>query len=242
MTIVENRIKRFIERLVKHLKSLNESDFKQFSSQKCPDDSSARIKLTFDGRMFKEIDGAVDEFNVQSIYFILESPHKSEYDSFGIPKGAAKGTTGRKFKDSVIDVLNLLELKKNIFKKSNYEIFIINAIQYQTSLGELPKEYRSVVFQILWKIGCDKLFQEKINRINLEGEVIWINSCTNGDISRKQPEVNEFIASLSLWKDCDIGVEDKSNLADLVQNCLENSGVIAHRVIHPYNWNKYIID
>ena len=115
------------------------------------------------------------------IVVILESPHINEYnykDSTGeillrIPPMPAMGTTGLKLQKDFIDTAN------NLLKDGCYDVILMNAIQYQCSLGENPNENRDRIWLKMWLE--EERDKNLIKRLEEYKPDIIFNLCTEGD-------------------------------------------------------------
>lgn len=94
----------------------------------------------------------------QSIVLVIESPHKDEFrdPAFIAP---ALGKTGEYLERFLPQVLE--QLQRAAFVEGKYTLILANTIQYQCSLGELPKVYRDRVWGALWE-GEKAAFLERI--------------------------------------------------------------------------------
>lgn len=141
------------------------------------------------------------------VILVLESPHTDEFVG---TTGPAKGDTGKNIRTLFGEVCNL----RQCLGEGIYPLVLINAIQYQCSLGYATECFRDKVFAEVWNQGgkCD--FQSRIKAIFREGDVI-INACTAG---KKTPQ-NRVL------------VENALTELDLVQ-------LIMAKVEHPANWAR----
>ncbi len=126
----------------------------------------------------------------ENMAIILESPHKDEFSSTGIPLRPANGITGYK-----INLLLVKEMSKRQPKKMNkariYKVYLINSIQYQTSCYQALHNYhdyhtnwhtiRNYVFKALWNHGELGLQQDLKKRINLIHPSVMMNCVTGGN-------------------------------------------------------------
>lgn len=111
----------------------------------------------------------------KKIFLILEGPHINEYKSDAAP---AKGKTGQNIRNYL-----KLVIYRNLDKfivDTEYKVVLINAIQYQCSLGVKKSPYRNEVFLRCWnKFG----YHDFVTRLesNLNSGDIIINATTKGD-------------------------------------------------------------
>ncbi len=129
------------------------------------------------------------------IIMILESPHKHEFDkNTHTPIGPANGTTGRNIRKKINEcICNFISNSKNTnlidcFKMGEeFDLILMNAIQFQTSLGHSTKRrsskkiVRDDVFKGMWKHGGKEDFLKRLKKyMNLydQGGLI-LNLCTD---------------------------------------------------------------
>lgn len=111
------------------------------------------------------------------VLLIIESPHKKE---FAAPFGPAKGTTGELIRRYLREIIASLA-------SEDFGLFLMNAIQYQCSLGHPPKNFRDVVFPEVWhQYGRDDFIQ-RLRALACGYETLVINACTKGRI--KDPKL-----------------------------------------------------
>lgn len=143
---------------------------------------------------------------------VLESPHKEEFDYKNKRAiGPAIGTSGNNLKKYLPQVVfnylpdrtvdnKIYYAPEDQIPNGKYKVLLINAIQYQCSLGEDTKQYRDKIFSVMWKQlsvrndFCDRLKSHK--------PCVVINACTStGDKDRKsnvQNAINECQSKLNL--------------------------------------------
>lgn len=110
------------------------------------------------------------------IIIVLESPHKNEYSKELI--APAMGMTGKKIKFLFLNILND-KLKTNIKENEVYDLIIMNAIQYQASLGLNTKIFRDRIWLNIWIDGKGR--ENFIERIKAYNPDIIFNFCTKGN-------------------------------------------------------------
>lgn len=116
-----------------------------------------KYQLEYDGNQWniQEFKSITDHI----IVFVLESPHIKEFKN-GIPQQPLMN--GKKYFKHINKLINQsANFKLN--KTYIYSIYLMNAIQYQCSLGLETKYYRDYIFLYYWynlynkkilKIGC----------------------------------------------------------------------------------------
>lgn len=181
-----------------------------FSDSFCPDKwfrvhqmRSSTSKLPYQDMInFKE--GTLERR--QKIVIVLESPHIDEFEPKGHPC-PANGKTGR----------FLRSFWGKIFGDdyNDKDIVLVNAIQYQCSLGFSPIDglIRDSVFQELLAkpcFACD--FRKRVSNVICPGDIV-LNACTTGRAR--------------------IG---KKNNKEMVSEVLGSGGWCVINVAHPASW------
>ena len=148
-----------------------------------------------------------DRPKVSAIILILESPHTSEYE-YPTPKPAAGdgyGDTGRGLRSLFYAACPVHLFLPN----GDYPLVLMNAVQYQCSLGFNPKKYRNKVFLKCWDLFGKQDFENRLFSM-YKGNDIVINCCTAaGPKRRKLREVVE--ASCSLVGGSTLKIEHPAN-------------------------------
>lgn len=112
---------------------------------------------------------------LKCVIMILESPHIDEFLNNLRP---VKGQTGILIREHILQVKGL----------SNYKeqgLVLMNAIQFQCSLGYQTDCYRDDVFISSWQNGAKDNFISRLNEIFRAGDVI-LNCCTKGNVKNKE--------------------------------------------------------
>lgn len=243
------------------LNRINEFSIK---SEKCEDNLVATVEYINDEWKFKQNNilpnDRIAEPNIliknkvnDRIVIILESPHKDEYSKQ--ITAPAMGTTGENINKYLLDILNKKIGNPQIDKKE-YDVILMNAIQYQTSLGIDTEYFRDRVWLTLWNKG--DLRKEFIKRLEGYNADIVFNFCTNGShkkdliyiLDKKRNSSNmtfQYIDSLNLnikkKKDnnlyidekvvCKVTKKDNTNvylLKEFVQTAIEESNLSSSNV------------
>ena len=243
------------------LNRINEFSIK---SEKCEDNLVATVEYINDEWKFKQNNilpnDIIAEPNIliknkvnDRIVIILESPHKDEYSKQ--ITAPAMGTTGENINKYLLDILNKKIGNPQIDKKE-YDVILMNAIQYQTSLGIDTEYFRDRVWLTLWNKG--DLRKEFIKRLEGYNADIVFNFCTNGShkkdliyiLDKKRNSSNmtfQYIDSLNLnikkKKDnnlyidekvvCKVTKKDNTNvylLKEFVQTAIEESNLSSRNV------------
>ena len=146
----------------------------------------------------KKICNRIKKESLKTIVIVLESPHKDEFlnnDSVGV----AVGKTGENLFHWLPQVLlNYVpcEVEETTAKAKYhgakdiesgiYAIRIVNAIQYQCSLGEDTEKYRDDIFSKLW--DSSMVQNDFIDRLEKSHPDIIINCCTKGNYKKSEEE------------------------------------------------------
>ena len=149
--------------------------------------------------------------NIFNLLIILESPHVDEYkmDSDGgfSAIGPANGQTGRNLR-AYLDTATVEITRQINFKNpKEFNLFLMNAVPYQCSLGEKLKgqnsKNRDAIFLNCWKYAKED-FIERLTRYTNEKTIV-INACTKGTRKRGHDlnlsrQVDEAVTSLNVFK------------------------------------------
>ena len=179
---------------------------RQIESRCCPDQYVGTLSQILGRQDFSERLPAVMRPNLPCIIMVLESPHIDEY--IGTP-GPAKGFTGEMIRLHLQKALPLDGI-------SGYGLIVVNAIQYQCSLGVSTDLFRDRVFRAAWNFGGRESLGARVERLYRHGDIL-VNCCTKG----KDYEVN-------------------MPLRLLVEGELRRvlPGVRSIRRLHPSSWRK----
>lgn len=164
-----------------------------FNSNICEDNNVASIKYNInkwklkdnyilkDERKKNKSKVKVEQKKNKRIVIILESPHRNEYDinsKLGYP---ALGKTGENINNNLETVINT-KLKGKMELDQVYDIILMNAVQYQTSLGIDTKVFRDRIWLTLWIEN--NLRSDFIKRLKKYNPDIILNFCSKGDHTR----------------------------------------------------------
>jgi len=105
------------------------------------------------------------------IILILESPHIKEYQT-ETPRPAA-GLTGTNIRELFNEALCKIK------ESGKFKLLIMNAIQYQCSLGVPTDSFRDEVFKRVWDKFGGVDFVKRLNSTYKKGDIV-INACTKG--------------------------------------------------------------
>jgi hypothetical protein len=151
------------------------------------------------------------------LVLILESPRYNEYDSTGAPIRPANGTTGQNIFEHLCSILNnnnphsgkYCNLSTNLqgFLKAqqtnNIDVWIVNAIQYQCSMGIRPINH--IIKESNWIDEWCSGGNDLLNRCGTIGtiDIFFVNLCTKGNyVPMKQLVEDEVVNNLSSTNYC----------------------------------------
>lgn len=141
----------------------------QLEERACPDQYVGTLgQLRADGVIASRFMSSTRP-NHSAVLLILESPHIFE---FRHPLGPAKGTTGRLIAKHALCVPGL-------HGKDNASLVLINAIQYQCSLGEKPSRHRDEVFIAAWQNFGRSDFVARLKATYQASDLV-VCACTKG--------------------------------------------------------------
>ena len=109
----------------------------------------------------------------RALILVLESPHADEYIG---PPSPAKGSTGRNIVRYLAQVPGLTTL-------SGRPVVVMNAVQYQCSLGLKTAVCRDAVFTYVWTHGGRDDFVTRLRATYRKGDIVAC-CCTKGNFSR----------------------------------------------------------
>lgn len=214
---------------------------KQINNKPCPDEK--RYYICFKEDKFIISKKSSRKGDLPKLIFILESPHKREFNNEGKPLGPAKGRTGCKFDNALCNFLVLAQHHYDCFVHGEYEVWLVNAVQYQVSLGAKPKEYRSILFQVIWHSFGKKDFEKRLKKLLTpanQGSVIF-NACTKGS-EINTPNAKDLIKTMNLQQNDTLLKELKTtseniDLNQLVQKSIESLSEKSFKASHPSQWD-----
>lgn len=137
--------------------------------------------------------------NEYNIVIVLESPHKNEYNTdFRHPAIGSTGNNLNNYFKGLLDTLN-----NTIQNNTKCHVYLMNAIQYQCSLGYHTSIFRTEIFNSMWK--HHKKDEDFLDRLKDFYPNIIINLCTKTDNLQDivQEKINEFVnnnKTISLYK------------------------------------------
>ena len=221
-----------------------EKSLKNFSTERCPDQIVARIEVVkldeivqicmhkqcqvhgnsinnSNDFLRENIDIKEGKGGFKRVVLILESPHKDEFNIGNVSNpvnGPAYGKTGRNLNKFLAGILQRYASECGINEYEGfYDVILVNAVQFQCSLGENPRKHRDKTFWECWL--CKDVrddFMERVKKAinNFPENAIVINCCTKGGTSRSNQS--------------------------LVNIVLEDMGLTFFESTHPSSWDKEI--
>lgn len=176
----KREVKKIIKEYLSNSKKTNQKKYKQIknnnikgfinvdtSFKKCPDNYIGYVSIK-ESNLFALADlryvnrTKINDFNtseLQRIAIILESPHKLEFRSQ--LTAPALGATGKQIHLYLWKIL----YNASLLTEENQSVYLVNAIQYQCSLGVDTSVYRDIIFNAIWERKKKDLLLriEKIN-------------------------------------------------------------------------------
>ena len=232
-------LKKFFNDYAKKLDNLE--NFKNFNTNCCPDIIAGKngefwfSKEERDNR--KDFLDITDE-DIPTIVVVLESPHKDEFNNQNFPNGnPALGKTGKMLQEHFKAIL-----RKNISElPNNYRVILMNSIQFQCSLGEVPKKYRDYMWLSLW-FGTNNLFKNDfIRRLNSYNPSYIFNFCTIGNHTKIEFCLQKCSPEIYKKSMDDIQNMGKITIRSIVSSSIPQN-IIPFEDSHPSSWwNKKMI-
>ena len=162
--------------------------------------------ITNENERKKINDKVKKEKDCKVIALVLESPHKHEFfnnDTIRENPCPAMGTTGENihkyFSECLFKFIPYKKDKNKSVKINNcikmlngkYKVVLINAIQYQCSLGKDTKTFRDKIFSEMWENKEVKdCFRTRLGSYNPD---IIINCCTKGHYGDSEEDKKNYL-------------------------------------------------
>lgn len=158
--------------------------------RRCPDQYVGVIsEIEQEGDFTCRVPAAQRPRNLSCVLLVLESPHTSEFE--GRP-GPAKGTTGKR-------IIRYLREVPGLRDKRDFGLLLVNAVQFQCSLGLRTSEVRDAVFLDAWVNGGSTDFASRLQMLYRDGDLV-VNCCTRGNsrtaASHLRAQVQPTVASV----------------------------------------------
>jgi hypothetical protein len=136
----------------------------------CPDQYVGEVRAIESRRALAERGPAEQRPQSQPcVLLILESPHIREFIGDPAP---AKGPTG-------FSIATRLRSVPGLESVDSFGLLLMNAIQYQCSLGLPTTVARDDVFLEMWRLGGSENFIKRLKELFQPGDIV-VNSCTMG--------------------------------------------------------------
>lgn len=159
-----------------------------------------------DNKVIRKCEGVTVKKKLKRrLVIVLESPHIKEYGTKNIIGYPALGSTGVNINKGIVEIINK-KLSSIMEADKYYDIILMNAIQYQASLGVDTNVFRDRVWINLWL--KNNMRDDFIKRIKEYRPDIIINLCTKGNHNKDMLSIitnvettvigNKFIKSLDI--------------------------------------------
>lgn len=184
-------------------------------SEKVSDDIRGYLVFNGNWHFYKKNQYSSAEGHKKKLALVLESPHKDEYrinkvlqrtpnNGALIPQRPANGFAGNQI-DHFIQNRPWI---KRLSTSNIYEVFIMNAIQYQCSaydyiqgMKKTVRRLTDAIFLVMWnntKTGTTHFQSDFANRIKRYSPDVIINACTKGTcVPDLQMEVANVIGTMA---------------------------------------------
>jgi len=161
---------------------MNEMDFEQivgdtvalqgrpFELRACPDQYLGTLLEIIGQVKFPIREVADRRIKSPCLIIVLESPH---VDEFIDEPGPAKGFTGEMLRRYLPDAVGHQV-------PTGMGLVLLNAIQYQCSLGSNTAVYRDRIFRAAWRQGGKENFLDRFQTIVMPDDIV-MNCCTKGN-------------------------------------------------------------
>ncbi len=174
---------------------------------------------------------------------ILESPHKKELKT---PIGPAKGKTGENIGNYLNKVFKSYS-SNPLRPKTKYDLILLNAIQFQCSMGLPTDFFRTISFLGLWYQSGRSSFIERVSRLNFDKSDIVFNACTLGTKSHFKSIFDKSLTKKALQEIFDnenIEFERETGLRGIIDEVIDSiqkdKEFTFLKVNHPSNWHNKI--
>ncbi|WP_382321335.1 hypothetical protein ACFJI0_17025 [Hydrogenophaga sp. UC242_53] len=141
-----------------------------------------------------------------ALIVVLESPHIEEFEG---DLGPAKNASGTGFALACW----LRTVVGHEADDKDYSVILVNAVQYQCSLGCAPKAHRDEIFMAVWQDYGEIDFKERLTAIHRKGDIV-LCCCTAG---KTKPPLRELVL-------------------DAINDALNEAKVLRRR--HPASWAR----
>jgi hypothetical protein len=153
-----------------------------FEKRSCPDQYLGTLSEIIGQPVFPLRCSVDQRPSIPSLILVLESPH---IDEFVNTFGPAKGYTGEMIRKYLPEAFELNRL-------GDYGLILLNAIQYQCSLGSNTAVYRDRIFRAVWAQGGKENFQYRFKGA-LQSSDLVMNCCTKGNDFEIHPPLRSLV-------------------------------------------------
>lgn len=143
---------------------------RQPETRLCPDQYVGRLPEVINHLDFPFRVAAEERPDAPCLIMVMESPHRDEF--IGAP-GPAKGKTGELIRLHLGAAIDCTELQ-------DMGLILLNAVQYQCSLGMDTALYRDKIFRAFWANSGEEDFSIRLSVTFKPGDIL-MNSCTKGN-------------------------------------------------------------
>lgn len=143
---------------------------RSFEKRICPDQYLDSLNEIIGNNIFPTRESVTRRPNNPCLIMVLESPHVDEFK--GDP-GPAKGLTGEMIRKHLPEVIDLSGVE-------GMGLVLLNAVQYQCSLGSNTVVYRDRIFRAAWSQGARENFQARFKAVFKPRDMV-MNCCTKGN-------------------------------------------------------------
>jgi len=144
-----------------------------FEMRRCPDQYVGEVEAIRAIGAFASRHPAPTRPSGPAVIVVLESPHIQEF--VGQP-GPAKGPTGK-------NIAKFVTLVPGLEATGSLPLILVNAVQYQCSLGQGTDQFRDKVFLTAWDEGGREDFARRMRKIYRTGDRL-VCACTKGKMGK----------------------------------------------------------
>lgn len=146
-----------------------------------------------------------------NIIVILESPHIDEFNPLGQGTMPLKNDTYfvQMFETLFKNSINLSNQNVSLNPQTKYSVYLVNAIQYQCSLGLPTNYYRDYIFLYFWETLYSD-FETRLKKIVNNKTLAILNLCTKGSHKNCRTILNILTNQWEeMYKNCGISFMKK---------------------------------
>jgi hypothetical protein len=150
--------------------------------RRCPDQYIGRLGDLASTTAITYRSGAESRLDGRGLLVVLESPHIAE---FADEPGPARGTTGSNIAKYLCEIAPTgvsLDLP----------VLLINAVQFQCSLGYPTKRYRDSIFSAVWTQGGRADFVGRLRRVFRPQDLV-LCCCTKGASRKPASQLRQLV-------------------------------------------------